>query len=929
MKKKIFWILFSVLMSAVIAFSLTACDKQGENEQKKASVTLSETDISMVMGQIVGIYATVENSEESVIWTSTNSSVATVENGRITALQDGETIIVGAVGDAFGQCRVVVDSEETIALNRSYARVLRGQTLQLDANVKMGLLPSDGTVTWSSEDETIASVNATTGVVTGIKTGETIVHAETANGKTAECVIKVEVEVEINLSATEVTLHPNYGNSAELTVSGKQGDYALSASSLNWQSSDESAVSVNATNNGVRLTARKSGKVAITATVPGSSEVAVCIVDSWYAISVPSDMEYMRTDINGVFKLVNDIDFEYAFWDGVTKWAGDAVPDSEYFGGVLDGQGYAIKNINIRAGWNNGIIGQTNTTSIVRNLSVINLINQATSNKVGSIVSFNKGLIENCYLENTIKSDSQTNWNAHGGIVATNADSGVIRNCIVKVTAERVFNNVGAAVGYNYGEVVNTYALCTDAVLPFCFQYSSDLGSFENCGVFTDVQSLVANADLYKFSKNIWTMTGSDLPALYYYPDVNFNKSTTYIALDGIYEIAPANVKGIDIDWTIGENDGVLSVKENANGTLTVVAKKKGRVEICAALANGRVSRTEFVVTGTVLIPEEDNIELDFNNPSLASTRRLKFTDDKGNVVSSGFTFISDNAQVASVSADGTITAQGAGNAKITVTFEGDVYNDFIDVTVTGWKQISTPSELQAMKDDYKSNYCLVKDIDFNNQTFTTVTPYTSADNDDLYFSGVFDGNGFTVKNVKVVGNDRGIWGRTAESAIIRNTNFENIVFYARDGLSEQNTYGVVSFNTGTIQNCTVRAVATAGQSVSSRAGGSVCGTNEYRGRIYNCIGYMDASALTDAGLYVASVIGLCQGVAKDCIGIVTQPTAASISAICYINSSGVSSCNQFTSEQDAVAEFAPFGSFDPTVWTVTATALPVLKHLI
>ena len=101
-KKKIFWILFSVLMSAVIAFSLTACDKQGENEQKKASVTLSETDISMVMGQIVGIYATVENSEESVIWTSTNSSVATVENGRITALQDGETIIVGAVGDAFG-----------------------------------------------------------------------------------------------------------------------------------------------------------------------------------------------------------------------------------------------------------------------------------------------------------------------------------------------------------------------------------------------------------------------------------------------------------------------------------------------------------------------------------------------------------------------------------------------------------------------------------------------------------------------------------------------------------------------------------------------------------------------------------------------------------------------------------------------------------
>ena len=111
--------------------------------------------------------------------------------------------------------------------------------------------------------------------------------------------------------------------------------------------------------------------MTITASVAGSSEVAVCNVESWYALSTPEDMEYMRTDINGVFKLVNDIDFGGKTWDGVTKWKGDGIPDSEYFGGILDGQGYAIKNINILSGWNNAIIGQTNTTSVVRNLSVV------------------------------------------------------------------------------------------------------------------------------------------------------------------------------------------------------------------------------------------------------------------------------------------------------------------------------------------------------------------------------------------------------------------------------------------------------------------------------------------------------------------------------------------------------------------------------
>ena len=228
---------------------------------------------------------------------------------------------------------------------------------------------------------------------------------------------------------------------------------------------------------------------------------------------------------------------------------------------------------------------------------------------------------------------------------------------------------------------------------------------------------------------------------------------------------------------------------------------------------------------------------------------------------------------VATVDANGKVTAVGAGECAINVDYGGDAYAELVKVRVTGWVQVSTPRQLQAMKDAISLNYCLVNDIDFGGSVFETITPWGNSDNDRLYFNGMFDGNGYTVSNVTVVGNNSGIWGRTATTAIIRNVVFDNIVFRAAEGQAMQETFGVVSFNTGIIQNCVVRAKATAGNSADYKTGGAVCGTNEFRGRIYNCIAYMDASEAS--GGYVASIMALCQGVAKDCIGIVTSATPA------------------------------------------------------
>lgn len=946
--KKYWLILLLTIFALTCVF--TACDteKDPTPTPTDVSITLDKTELSMAMGQTTNLIANISGTDKVATWTSSNNDVATVSNGKITAIADGSATITATIEDKSASCTVTVSSTESISLNRETVRVFKDETAQLTATVKKGLVEQDTAVTWTSSNTTYVTVDEN-GVVTGNKNTKTpvTITATTANGTTATCTVTVEKAVQIVLSQTEVTLHPNgnaednaqYPSIAKLYVTGKDGVYPLSARSIDWTSSNDDIVEVSLATDSygtayAKLKAKKSGTVTISAKVSGSSEVAVCTVESWYAVSTPDDLEYMRKDINGVFKLVNDVDFEGAQWDCVTPWAGDSVPDSAYWGGILDGQGYAIKNINLVAGWNKGIIGQTNTTSIVRNLSIINLVNQDTSNKVGSIVSYNKGLIENCYIENTIQNDGPSNWNSHGGIVATNHMAGTIRNCIVKITASRTFKNCGAIIGYNCGAVENCYAICTDATLPMYGEWQSTNGYFSNCGVYSSEDEFLASAQLHEYSSKVWTKTGLSIPSLYHYAEIAFEKPTIYFAQGSRYTLQPGNLLGLDIDWTIdGNENNIVTCEQNADNTLSFFARSKGEITLNVALKNGQSASVQIIVTGTVIAPDKEVVALDYNNPALSDNDKIVLRTEAGDKVEDNLTFTSSNANVATVDENGNITAMGKGKCFITVWYIEDKYQDLIEVDVTGWEQVSTAEQLQAIKDNYKLNYCLVNDIDFKNKTFTTITPYTSKDDDSIYFSGIFDGNGFAIRNVVVVGNNRGIFGRTATTAIIRNTVFENIQFKPGDGKTQQETAGVVSFNTGTIQNIVVKVYFYAGSKTDYRTVGAVCGTNEYRGRVYNCISYAEVSNVVvenkEETIYLGVIMGLCQGVAKDCIGIQVGDTACTVKAICYINSSSVSNCKMYTREKDAVKDNAPFGSFSTSVWDISSDKLPTLKKMV
>lgn len=92
---------------------------------------------------------------------------------------------------ATGEWAVPADEVAAIEVNPATLELLKGNTAQLTANLKPWTL-KDTAVTWTSENEAVAAVNAA-GVVTAVAAGETVITAASVKdpSKTASCTVKV------------------------------------------------------------------------------------------------------------------------------------------------------------------------------------------------------------------------------------------------------------------------------------------------------------------------------------------------------------------------------------------------------------------------------------------------------------------------------------------------------------------------------------------------------------------------------------------------------------------------------------------------------------------------------------------------------------------------------------------------------------------
>ena len=163
-------------------------------------VTMSTNTLSMRVGETANLTANIRPSDatnQNVTWTS-NSTVASVSNGVVTANSVGQATITATTEDGGYTDTCIVTVSETSTTTSVTGVTLNEHTLimsAIDGTHTLGytITPSDATnknVTWSTSVPTVASVN--NGIVTANANGTTIITIKTTDGGyTDTCTVTV------------------------------------------------------------------------------------------------------------------------------------------------------------------------------------------------------------------------------------------------------------------------------------------------------------------------------------------------------------------------------------------------------------------------------------------------------------------------------------------------------------------------------------------------------------------------------------------------------------------------------------------------------------------------------------------------------------------------------------------------------------------
>ncbi|WP_338554723.1 Ig-like domain-containing protein [Paenibacillus sp. KS-LC4] len=250
-------------------------------------VTVSPATLTLTAGGNAGTVTAVVSpsnaTNKKVTWTSSDPSVATVdEDGVVTPLTAG-TVTITATTEDGGQM-----ATSSVTINEADVLVtgvtVSPATLTLTAGGNAGTVtavvsPSNATnkkVTWTSSDPSVATVDED-GVVTPLTAGTVTITGTTEDGgKTATSTVTIN---ETDVLVTGVTVSPA---TLTLTAGGNAGTVTAGVSPSNatnkkvtWTSSDPSVATVD--EDGV-VTPLTAGTVTITGTTEDGGKTATSIV---------------------------------------------------------------------------------------------------------------------------------------------------------------------------------------------------------------------------------------------------------------------------------------------------------------------------------------------------------------------------------------------------------------------------------------------------------------------------------------------------------------------------------------------------------------------------------------------------------------------------------------------------------------------------
>jgi len=308
-------------------------------------VTLNKTELTLKVGDTETLVATVkpdDATDKTVTWSTSDASIATVdESGKVTAVKEGSATITAKAGDKSATCKVTVSKNviavTEITLNKTTLSLKEGDSETLVATVKPDDA-TDKTVTWSTSDASIATVDSN-GKVTAVKEGTATITAK-AGDKSATCSVTVNSRVvkveEISLNKTELTLLE--GNSEALIAAVKPENAAYRA--ITWSSAEPRIATVDPSG---KVIANSVGSTVITAAAGEKNEITatctVTVIDRSISVS-PASLSFTPSGGTKQIQITSNGD-----------WSITGAPDWCTFSSI-SGTGNAV--VQLTAAANNG-----------------------------------------------------------------------------------------------------------------------------------------------------------------------------------------------------------------------------------------------------------------------------------------------------------------------------------------------------------------------------------------------------------------------------------------------------------------------------------------------------------------------------------------------------------------------------------------------
>ncbi len=293
---------------------------------KLESISIKEQNLTVDRGTVTSLTLVADPKEAiipEVVWTSSNPSVATVDNtGRVTSFTSGSAIITAKIKDdpsISTSCNIHVGvSLKAITLDKESITLQRDIAGKHRATLVATKSPVDTTdvnsFTWKSSNEKIVTVDQN-GVITAVGNGTAQIIVSI--GKIQKiCTVKVEVPLK-NLIIKEQNTEVLLRQSKSLTLELDPIDAMLDPTKAIWESSDRTIVNVDNTG---KVTALKEGEVTITATLDGKTATTNVIakrmpLNSIAMKDVKSTMKKGETQTLGLIQEPdNTTDVFYVTW---------------------------------------------------------------------------------------------------------------------------------------------------------------------------------------------------------------------------------------------------------------------------------------------------------------------------------------------------------------------------------------------------------------------------------------------------------------------------------------------------------------------------------------------------------------------------------------------------------------------------------------